>query len=95
MKPYRMILAADRPATVGFVPTYNSPTPTRLVAMAKIRAPRVETRPRTIGRLRVRDMRASYLGSKNILNALALAEERKVPAVRYKNVSVEVERVGS
>lgn len=65
------------------------------VPMAKSRAPRCETRPRTIGRLRVRDMSASYFGSNIILSVLALQQDRKVPTVRYIKVRVEVESVGS
>lgn len=52
------------------------------VAIAKKTAARGETRPRTSGRLRVRDIWASYFGSKNMFSVLALQEERNVPVVR-------------
>ena len=51
------------------------------------------TRLRTKGRLRVRDMRASYLGSASIFRVLALAEERKVPVLRKAKVEAEAEKV--
>jgi hypothetical protein len=48
---------------------------------------------RTRGLLRVRVIRASYLGSKSMLRVLAEAEDRNVPVVRYASVSVEADRV--
>lgn len=63
--------------------------------MAKSRAPRGETSPRTRGRLRVRDMSASNFGSNIMFSVLALQQDRNVPTVRYIKVRVEVERVGS
>ena len=58
-----------------------------------MRAPRWEINPRTRGRFLVRVMRASYFGSKSILNAFAEAQERNVPVVRNRNVNVEVDSV--
>jgi hypothetical protein len=48
---------------------------------------------RTIGRFRVRVIRASYFGSKSIFRVFAAAHERKVPDVRNKSVSVDVDNV--
>ncbi len=52
-----------------------------------MRAPRRVIRPRTSGRLRVRDILASVAGSYSMLSALADAEHSAVPAVRNKSVS--------
>lgn len=65
------------------------------VPIAKSRAARRETSPRTIGRLRVRDISASNFGSNIMFSVLALQHDKKVPAVRYIKVRVEVESVGS
>lgn len=61
--------------------------------MANKSACRGVRRPRTSGRLRVRDISPSYAGSRYMLNAFALAALSAVPAVR--NVRVSAERVGT
>lgn len=63
------------------------------VVKAKIEAEVGVTSFRTRGLLRVRVMRASYLGSKSMLRVLAEAEVRNVPVVRYASVSVEADKV--
>jgi hypothetical protein len=65
----------------------------RPVVKAKREAEVGVTSLRTRGLLRVRVMRASYLGSKSIFRVLAEAEERNVPVVRYASVSVEADKV--
>lgn len=61
------------------------------VTAAKTRAPRLEMRPRTRGRLRVRDIRASEAGSRYMFRVLAEAEQRAVPVVRKRRVRAERE----
>jgi hypothetical protein len=54
---------------------------------------RVDIRPLTRGRLRVRLIIASHFGSYSILKAFALAAHNDVPVVRKRSVSVEREGV--
>lgn len=62
--------------------------PVTAVARAKRRAARRVRRPRTSGRLRVRDIFASCSGSKAMLKALADEAVRNVPEVRKRRVMV-------
>jgi hypothetical protein len=60
---------------------------------AKTEAAAGVTSLRTRGLLRVRVMRASYLGSKSMFRVLAEADERNVPVVRYASVRVDADKV--
>lgn len=75
------------------MPMSSMARPVAPVRRANTSAPLFEIKPRTKGRLRVLDMRASDLGSNSMLKALAEAQERKVPVVRKSRVKVEVERL--
>lgn len=72
---------------VGLTPYHKIPVPKMPVAMAKRTAARLLTSPRTSGLFRVRLIFASYEGSKSMLSVFAEAIVRKVPPVRYRNVS--------
>ena len=87
-----MLLAAST-AVVGLTPHHNALVPSVAVASAKKSALVLLIRPRTSGRLRVRDIRASYAGSRSMFNAFALALVRKVPVVRKRSVRVDREGV--
>lgn len=92
-KAYKPMLVAPKTAVVGLTPTQRMPVPARPVRIANSRAERGESRPRTRGRLRVRDILASCAGSKSMLRALAEATVAKVPVVRKARVRVEREGV--
>lgn len=87
------MLSAERAATVGFVPRYRRLSPAVPDVKAKREAAVGVTSLRTRGLLRVRVMRASYLGSKSMFRVLAEAEERNVPVVRYASVRVDADKV--
>lgn len=93
MPAYRKMLNAERAATVGFVPRYRRLRPAVPVVKAKREAAVNVTSFRTRGLLRVRVIRASYLGSKSMFRVFAEAEERKVPVVKYANVRVDADKV--
>jgi hypothetical protein len=76
------MFAADNVVVVGFVPMYKSERPVTAVPTAKKKAPRREMSPRTRGRLRVRDMSASYFGSNIMFSVLALQHDKNVPTVK-------------
>lgn len=84
---------AERAATVGLVPRYKRPRPTEPVVKANREAAGLVTSLRTRGLLRVRLIRASYLGSKSMFRVLAEAQVRNVPVARYANVSVDADKV--
>ena len=80
---------AERKATVEFTPEYSRPIPAEPVRMAKARAARGVSRPRTSGLVRVLDIFASWAGSRSMLRAFAQALESAVPAHRLRRVSGE------
>lgn len=85
-------MRAERPATVGLVPRPSRSNPEVPQRIAKAAAARGEINFRTRGLFRVRVIKASYLGSKSILNVFAQAQDKKVPVVRKSRVRVEVEK---
>ena len=78
-----------RKATVGLTPKWRPATPRMAVAAAKRTALRFEIRPRTSGRLRVRDIFASCSGSRAMLRVFAEAAHKAVPEVRKTRVRAE------
>src|SRR5690242_7754493 len=87
------MLERPRAAVVGFTPKKRAAVPTAPQTTANTMAPRGETSLRTSGRLRVRDIWASYLGSMSMLKAFADAEQRAVPVVRKRRVRAESDGV--
>lgn len=87
------MLLAPSTAVVGFTPYQSVPVPRTAVATAKMIALRVLMSPRTRGRLRVRDIWASYAGSRSMFRVLADAMVPKVPVVRKKSVKVDKDGV--
>lgn len=83
------MFAKPRKETVGFTPMYNVAVPSNPVITAKISAPRLEMRLRTKGRLRVRDIFASWAGSRSMFRVFADAEARAVPVVKNRRVKAE------
>ena len=90
---YRKMFNAERPATVGFVPTSSRMSPLAPQSTANTRAALREMRLRTRGLFLVLVIKASYLGSKSMFSVFAHAQDKKVPVVRNRNVRVEVDRV--
>lgn len=85
---YIAMLAAPRSEVVGLTPYHKSPVPTIPVAIAKMSALRLLSRPRTSGRFFVLLILASCCGSNSIFNVLADAICRNVPLVRNSSVRV-------
>ena len=74
---------------MGLTPNQRLPVPINPATVANMNAPRFPIRPRTIGRLRVRVILASYSGSSIMLRALAEAAHNAVPVVKKTRVRVD------